>query len=80
MKNETVAATRTSVNTTILLYLVIGLNWWRGWNISIEDLTPFLPVIVVVIGFFTRISLAINKKWPPVGWLLFGYKETPNYG
>lgn len=79
MRNERIATIRTTVNSTVLLYITIFLNWVFDWNISLDDLAPFAPVILAVVAIFYRLSLWLNEKFPTLGWILFGYKTPPSY-
>lgn len=80
MKDTTTATVRTTVNTTVLAALGALLYKIFGWDIKVEDMLPFLPVIAAVVAVFYRLSLAVTAKWPVVGYILFGRTTPPTYG
>ena len=79
MNDTRTATVRTTVNTTVLLYVAILFNWLFSWNITLDDLAPFAPIILGVVAVFYRLSLYVTARWPKLGWVLFGNKETPTY-
>ena len=79
MNDTTTATIRTTWNGTIVAGLIVASAAIFGWDISLDDLGPFLPVIAVAIGVIYRLSLALAEKWPKVGYVLFGRRETPAY-
>jgi len=68
---EDLQAIKTAFNTSILVILFTSLNIIFDWNITVEHLLPFVPIIFVVLGMFYRASLVITKKWPNMGYILF---------
>jgi hypothetical protein len=79
MSNATIATVRTTVNTTWLAFLVMLLNTWFDWDVTVEELLPWTPVIAAVVAFFYRVTRWAGEKWPKLGTLLFGLKVTPVY-
>lgn len=78
--NDTRTATlRTTWNGTLIAATSVAAAKLLGWEITVDDLAPFLPVIAVVIGVFYRASLAIAARWPMLGTILFGKTTAPEY-
>ncbi len=77
--NETKATVRTTANLTSLTLVVLILNRIFDWDISLDDLLPFTPLIAGVIAAYYRISRYVAKRWPTMGYLLFAYVEEPRY-
>ena len=48
-----------------------------GWDIKIEDLLPFAPLVGFFAGVFYRFSRVISDKLPWVGYVLFGNRKVP---
>lgn len=74
-----IATMRTTTNMSLLTVIVLILNKVFDWDITLDELLVFTPVIVPAILVFYRLSLYLTKKFPPVGYVLFGYKEAPTY-
>lgn len=79
MRDETIGTIRTTYNTTLLTLVGLTLNKVFGWELALEDLTPYLPVIAAIVAVFYRASLVLSEIWPPVGYILFGHKTVPSY-
>jgi len=75
----TVATVRTAVQTTILAAVVTGIFKITGWQVAVEDLLPFVPVLLPVAAVFYRLSRAVGDRWPVVGYILFGIPRPPIY-
>lgn len=79
MNNATTATVRTTWNGTIVAALIVATAAIFGWDVNLDDLAPFLPVIGIFIGVFYRASLWAAAKWPSLGYVLFGKPATPAY-
>lgn len=77
--NQNTAATRTTVSTTVLTAILMIANKGLNWNITLEDLTPWLPAIAVVYGFSLRAMYAIGERFPALERVFFGLKGEPQY-
>ena len=79
MNNTNTATVRTAWNGAIISAFLIGLAKVFGWNVELDDLAPFLPVIVAVIAVVYRASLALAEWKPVLGKILFGKTAAPVY-
>jgi len=79
MNDLNTATVRTTVNGTILTGVIIAVAAGFGWSIEVADLAPYLPVLAGSIAVFYRLSLVVSKKWPSLGYVLFGKTTTPTY-
>lgn len=80
MTDSQKATIRTVANNTVLTAVAALLYKVFGWEVKVEDLLPFLPIIVPAIGVFYRLSLWVSKKVPALNYILFGgVKATPSY-
>jgi hypothetical protein len=79
MNDTNTATVRTTVNGTILTGVIIAVAAMFGWSIEVADLAPYLPVLAGAIAVFYRLSLVASKKWPNLGYVLFGKVTTPAY-
>ena len=77
--DQNIASTRTTVNTTVLALIVMFANRFLEWDLTVEDLLPYMPVIVPVYFFFVRLSYAIAEKYPALARVLFGIVKEPVY-
>jgi hypothetical protein len=77
---DDIATIKTAFNTSILVILFTTLNIVFDWDITVEHLLPFVPIIFVVLGMFYRTSLVITKKWPNMGYILFGVRGEKDSG
>ena len=67
------------MNTSIMASLVLLLNQIFNWNLTLNDITPYMPLIVGVIFFTYRLSLALASLSPWLGKVLFLINEPPSY-
>jgi hypothetical protein len=79
MQNTTKATIRTTINTTELGLIVFLLNRFFSWNLTLDDLLPFTPLIGIVVAMFYRVCLVLTEIFPVLGFVLFGYPTTPEY-
>lgn len=79
LKDSTVGTVRTAYHTTLLTAVILMANKIFGWNITLADAVPFLPAIAVAVGVVYRASIAVSKKWPVLGNILFGINKPPEY-
>lgn len=78
--NDTKKATvRTTVNTTVLAAICALVYQLFGWSWTVDDLLPYVGLVAPVVAVFYRLSLWASKKWPTVGYILFGINEQPTY-
>lgn len=77
--DQNVASTRTTVNTTVLTVIVLVANRVFGWNITLEDLLPWMPVIVPVYFAAVRVSYYVAERYPQFAKVLFGIVKEPTY-
>ena len=74
-----IATLRTTWNTSILTALSVAVYKIFGWKVTVDELLPYMPLIIPVVGVFYRASVAISGRWPMVGKILFGVNKTPAY-
>ena len=79
LQDTTTGSIRTGVNGAVFTSLIVLLNAVFGWNITVSDLAPYLPLLSVVYAFFYRLSRLIADKVPGFGVLLFGVHKPPVY-
>ena len=75
----TVAVVRTAVQTTILSAVVAAIFKITGWQVQVDELLPFVPVMLPIAAVFYRLSRAVGDRWPGVGYVLFGIPRPPVY-
>jgi hypothetical protein len=79
MNDNNTATVRTTWNGTLVAgFIVLGAKLF-GWEVTLDSLAPWLPVITVFIAVFYRLSLVVSETWPRVGWVLFGKASPPAY-
>jgi hypothetical protein len=79
LNDTTIATIRTTVNSSYLTAAAAVLYKLFGWDVKVEDLLPFMPIIVPAIAVFYRLSLYIGTRWPTLGTILFGVQKKPTY-
>lgn len=79
MNDTTTATVRTTVNGTVLTAVIALVVKITGWDITVEEVLPYTPLMVPIIAIFYRASRAIADKWPKIGVILFGPRATPTY-
>lgn len=78
--NDTLRASlRTGWFAGILTAILGLLNSRFGWELTVEDLLPFAPVVAIVAGVVYRASRVLADRWPSIGFVLFGSRQTPTY-
>ncbi len=73
------ATIRTTVNLTVLTILSSLIFRVFGWEVSVDELAFWTPVIAPVAAIFYRASLVLSEKWPWLGYILFGKVRPPTY-
>ncbi len=76
--DKNTATVRSGWQVGVFAALASILYKLTGWEISLEDLLPYSPVIAVVGAAFYRLSLVISEKLPWIGYVLFGNRKTPS--
>lgn len=79
MKSSTVGTVRTTVNASVLALILALLAKFTDWHVEAEDLLPYMPIIIPVVAAFYRVSLALAKRYPMIGVLLYGLNTPPAY-
>lgn len=79
MNDTRTATVRTIVPAGWAGLLVWALNRALGWNLQVDELAPFLPALMAVVGVFYRAGRLVEARWPKAGWVLFGSARTPSY-
>jgi len=79
MNDTTIATVRTGWNTTIFAAFAALVYKLFGWEVKVEDLLPYLPVILPVAAAFYRLSRLISEKLPWIGYVLFGVNRPPSF-
>ena len=79
MQQSTTATIRTTVNGTILTAVVSLAYKLFGWEVKVDDLLPFLPLLAPCIAVFYRLSLYLSERFPAIGYILFGVNKSPSY-
>jgi hypothetical protein len=77
--NENKAATRTTVSTTVLTAILMISNKVFKWELTLEDLTPWIPAIAVAYGFALRLMYALGDRFPFQERVFFGIAEQVSY-
>jgi len=77
--DQNIASTRTTVNTTVLAMIVMLANKFLNWNLTVEDLLPWMPIIVPVYYAGVRVSYFLAERFPKVATVLFGIVKEPVY-
>lgn len=77
--DENIASTRTTVNTAVIAVIVMLANQIFGWELTVEQLLPFMPVIVPAYFFVVRVSYYLAERFPTLGRVLFGITAKPLY-
>jgi hypothetical protein len=70
-KDETIATIRSTYNPALAGSVLLLLNRFLGWNLSLEDLVPYAPALAVGYGVFYRLSLWASTKSNFIGYVLF---------
>ncbi len=78
-KDTTVGTIRTGVQTTVLTAVAAVMCKVFGWDVQVEDLLPWLPVVAPVALVFYRLSRYLSDKLPGLGYILFGIVKKPAY-
>ena len=78
--DQNVASTRTTVNTTVISLIVVLLNKYLNWDLTLEDLLPWMPLIVPVYFAAVRVSYFVAERYPQFARVLFGITKEPVYG
>ncbi len=73
------ATIRTTVNTTVLTILSSLIFRLFKWEVSVDDLVLWSPIIAPVAAIFYRASLVLSEKLPWLGYILFGKVKPPTY-
>lgn len=79
LKSETVGTVRTTTNVTVMAAILALIAKFTNWNVQADDLLPYVPIIVPVVAVFYRASLALAKKFPGLGVILYGINAPPAY-
>jgi hypothetical protein len=78
-QNRNIATIRTTVNGTVLAAVLALIAKLTGWEVSTDELLPYVPALVPIIAVFYRVTLWLSVKFPSVAWVLFGKGEPPKY-
>jgi hypothetical protein len=79
LKNTTTATIRTTINGTVLTAIAALITRLAHVDVSVDELLPYVPFAVPVIGVFYRASLWLTDKVPALGFILFGKRDEPVY-
>ncbi len=79
MSDLTTATLRTVTPAAWAALIVWAASKFFGLTITVEELLPYLPIFVAVLGVFYRVGREIERKWPVLGRILFGSNKTPVY-
>lgn len=79
LKSETVGTIRTTVNMTVLGAIIALVAKFTDWDLEVDDLLPFVPILIPVVAAFYRLSLYLAHKIEWLGVLLYGINAPPTY-
>lgn len=73
------ASLRTGWFAGILTAILGTINARFNWDLTVDDLLPFAPVVAIAAGVAYRASRVLADRWPSIGFVLFGSTKTPTY-
>ena len=73
------ASLRTGWFAGILTAFLGTINARFGWDLTVDDLLPFAPVVAIIAGVAYRASRVLADRWPSIGFVLFGSTKAPSY-
>ena len=79
MNDKMTGTVRTVVPAGWLALIVMVLNRVADWDLTLDELMPFLPIIMGGLGVFYRAARELEQRWPVIGRILFGSGKTPSY-
>lgn len=78
-QNLNVATVRTTVQTVVLTAVVAVIAKLTDWQVEVDDLLPYVPLLAPVAAVFYRASRWLTARYPSLGWVLFGSGKEPEY-
>jgi hypothetical protein len=80
LKQETISAKRTAVNSTVTIWLIGIITQITGWDIKFDDLSVIYIGVALgaIMGVVYRVSRYLSARWPALGWILFGSGQEPS--
>ena len=79
MNPTTIATVRTGWNAGVLALVLALVRRVFGFEVSVELVELFAPVLAVVVAIFYRASRVLADRYPTLGYVLFGSPQSPTY-
>lgn len=78
-RDVAVATKRTAIPAFWFTVIVTGANQIFGWQVTLDELLPWTPALLIGYGVIYRAARWAEARFPTLGKIVFGTGETPQY-